>query len=53
VFERSVLAVIVDPDDLVARAKEVRDEITADEPGRAGDQNLHVLLRRTVGASGA
>jgi hypothetical protein len=37
----------------VARAEEVGDEITAYEPSSAGDEDLHALLRRTVGASGA
>ena len=39
--EAAVLAEVVDADDLVARLEQLRHEVAADEPGRAGDEDLH------------
>src|SRR5207247_8917559 len=37
----AVLAVVVDADDLVPGAKQLGDQVPADEPGGAGDEDLH------------
>ena len=38
--DRSVLAEVVDADDLVSGLKKVGDEVAADEAGRAGDEDF-------------
>ena len=40
--------VAVEPDDRVALGFEVRDEVTADEPARAGDERAHCARSRAV-----
>src|SRR6478672_9618417 len=37
----AVLAEVVEPDDVVTRLEELRDEIAVDEPGGAGDEDPH------------
>src|ERR1700680_1834604 len=39
-LDRSVLAVVVDPDHLVAGLQQLRHEVTADESRSAGDEDL-------------
>src|SRR5262249_2503199 len=39
--DRTVFAEIIDPDDHVAGREQLLDQIAADEPRRAGDQDLH------------
>ena len=39
--ERAVLAEVVDPDDFVPVLQQVRHEVAVDEPGGAGDEDLH------------
>ena len=39
--EPAVLREVVEPDDLVAGLEQLRDEVAVDEPGRAGDEDLH------------
>jgi hypothetical protein len=38
--DRSVLAEVVDADDLVAGLQQLADEVAADKPGGAGDEDL-------------
>ncbi len=40
-LDRSILRVIVDPDDLVPGGEQMFDEVTRNESGRAGDERLH------------
>jgi hypothetical protein len=40
----AVLREVVDADDLVAGLEQLRDEVAADEPGRAGDEDPHARL---------
>src|SRR5436305_11339372 len=39
--QRAVLTEVVDANDLVPGLEQLRDEVAVDEPGRAGDQDLH------------
>jgi hypothetical protein len=43
-LDRPVLAVVVDPDDLVPGAEQVGDEISANKPGSPGYQYLQSLI---------
>ena len=40
-LDRPVLRVVVDADDLVPRREQLRDQVAVDEPGSAGDEDLH------------
>jgi hypothetical protein len=48
-FDRPVLAVVVDPDDLIAGLEKLRDEVSANESGGARNEDLQGVGLFTAG----